>query len=105
MNYYVSTSGSDSNAGTQSAPWRHINYAASKAGLFGFTRSVARELASRGITANAIAPGFVETDMTAGLNPETRDGILKQIPLGSFGQPEDIALYLPPEGAARPTTY
>jgi len=67
------------------------NYAASKAGLFGFTRSVARELASRGITANAIAPGFVETDMTSALNAETREGILKQIPLGSFGQPEDIA--------------
>jgi len=67
------------------------NYAASKAALFGFTRSVARELASRGITANAIAPGFVETDMTASLNVETRTGILKQIPLGSFGQPEDIA--------------
>ena len=73
------------------------NYAASKAGLFGFTRSVARELASRGITANAIAPGFVETDMTSGLSKEMRDGILKQIPLGSFGQPDDIAnaaLYL-----------
>src|SRR5437773_8167820 len=67
------------------------NYAASKAALFGFTRSVARELASRGITANAIAPGFVETDMTANLNAETRDGILKQIPLGSFGQPDDVA--------------
>ena len=67
------------------------NYAASKAGLFGFTKSVARELASRGITANAIAPGFVETDMTSALNAETREGILKQIPLGSFGQPEDIA--------------
>src|SRR5690349_14763840 len=67
------------------------NYAASKAGLFGFTRSVARELASRGITANAIAPGFVETDMTSGLSKEMRDGILKQVPLGTFGQPEDIA--------------
>lgn len=67
------------------------NYAASKAGLFGFTRSVARELASRGITANAIAPGFVETDMTSGLSKEMRDGILEQIPLGSFGQAEDIA--------------
>ena|SRR5436190_3766549 len=67
------------------------NYAASKAGLLGFTTSVARELASRGITVNAVAPGFVETDMTAGLKEELRNSILKQIPLGSFGHAEDIA--------------
>jgi 3-oxoacyl-[acyl-carrier protein] reductase len=67
------------------------NYAASKAGLIGFTKSVARELASRGITANVLAPGFIETDMTAGLKEELRAGVLKQIPLGSFGQPDDIA--------------
>jgi 3-oxoacyl-[acyl-carrier protein] reductase len=67
------------------------NYAASKAGLIGFTQSVARELASRGITVNAIAPGFIETDMTSELKPEMRDAILKQIPLGSFGLAEDIA--------------
>ena len=67
------------------------NYAASKAGLIGFTKSVARELASRGITANVIAPGFVETDMTSGLNEQLRAEILKTIPLGQFGQPEDIA--------------
>lgn len=67
------------------------NYAASKAGLIGFTKSVARELASRGITVNAIAPGFIETDMTAGLKEELRAGVLKGIPLGSFGQPDDIA--------------
>jgi 3-oxoacyl-[acyl-carrier protein] reductase len=67
------------------------NYAASKAALLGFTKSVARELASRGITANALAPGFVETDMTAGLNEESRNSLLKRIPLGSFGQAEDIA--------------
>jgi len=67
------------------------NYAASKAGLFGFTKSMARELASRGITVNALAPGFVETDMTSGLTEQVRADILKQIPLGSFGQPEDIA--------------
>ena len=67
------------------------NYAASKAGLIGFTKSVARELASRGITANVLAPGFIETDMTAGLKEELRAGVLKQIPLGSLGQPEDIA--------------
>jgi 3-oxoacyl-[acyl-carrier protein] reductase len=67
------------------------NYAASKAALIGFTKSVARELASRGITANTVAPGFVETDMTGGLKAETRNEVLKQIPLNSFGQPEDIA--------------
>jgi 3-oxoacyl-[acyl-carrier protein] reductase len=73
------------------------NYAASKAGLIGFTQSVAKELASRGITVNAIAPGFIETDMTSELKPEMREAILKQIPLGSFGSAEDIAgaaLYL-----------
>jgi len=67
------------------------NYAASKAGLIGFTKSAARELASRGITVNVIAPGFIETDMTAVLKEELRAGILKGIPLGSFGQPDDIA--------------
>ncbi|HXI51515.1 MAG TPA: 3-oxoacyl-[acyl-carrier-protein] reductase [Candidatus Saccharimonadales bacterium] len=78
------------------------NYAASKAGLFGFTRSVARELGSRGITANAIAPGFVETDMTAKLDEKTRAGLLGQIPLNALGQPEDIAeaaLFLAGPGA------
>lgn len=67
------------------------NYAASKAGLIGFTKSVARELASRGITANVLAPGFIETDMTAMLKEELRTGALGQIPLGSFGQPDDVA--------------
>jgi 3-oxoacyl-[acyl-carrier protein] reductase len=67
------------------------NYAASKAGLIGFTKSVAREMASRGITVNALAPGFIETDMTAGLKEDLRAVVLKQIPLGSFGQPDDIA--------------
>ena len=67
------------------------NYAASKAGLIGFTKSVAREFGSRGITANAIAPGFIETDMTAALTPELRAGLLKQIPLGCLGQAEDVA--------------
>ena len=73
------------------------NYAASKAGLIGFTKSAAREFAARGVTVNAIAPGFTETDMTADLKPEMREVILKQIPLGSLGQAEDIAnaaLYL-----------
>jgi 3-oxoacyl-[acyl-carrier protein] reductase len=78
------------------------NYAASKAALIGFTKSVARELASRGITANALAPGFIETDMTSGLTAETRETMLKQIPLNRFGQPEDIAeavLFLAGPGA------
>jgi 3-oxoacyl-[acyl-carrier protein] reductase len=67
------------------------NYAASKAGLIGFTQSLARELASRGITVNAIAPGFIETDMTSELKEELRAGLLKQIPLGRFGHADDIA--------------
>ena len=67
------------------------NYDASKAALIGFTKSVARELASRGITVNALAPGFIETDMTAALKPETQAELLKQIPLGRLGQPDDIA--------------
>lgn len=67
------------------------NYAASKAGLLGFTKSVARELASRGITANALAPGFIETDMTAAINEPMKEALLKSIPLGTFGQAEDIA--------------
>ena len=67
------------------------NYAASKAALIGFTKSIARELASRGITANALAPGFIETDMTAELNEQTRADLLKKIPLNCLGQPEDIA--------------
>jgi 3-oxoacyl-[acyl-carrier protein] reductase len=78
------------------------NYAASKAGLIGLTQSVARELASRGVTVNALAPGFIETDMTAGLNQELKDGLLKRIPLNSFGRPEDIAhaaLFLASPGA------
>jgi 3-oxoacyl-[acyl-carrier protein] reductase len=67
------------------------NYAASKAGLIGFTQSCARELASRGITVNALAPGFIETDMTADLKEDMRAALLKQIPLGTLGAVEDIA--------------
>ena len=67
------------------------NYAASKAGLIGFTQSVAREFASRGITANCIAPGFIETDMTLELSEDLKANILKQIPMGKFGAAEDIA--------------
>ena len=67
------------------------NYGASKAGVIGFTKSAARELASRGITVNAIAPGFIETAMTAKLSPDAREALAKQIPLGSLGQPDDVA--------------
>jgi 3-oxoacyl-[acyl-carrier protein] reductase len=78
------------------------NYAASKAGLIGFTQSIAKELGSRNITVNALAPGFIETDMTASLSVELKTDLLKKIPLGSLGQPEDIAnaaLFLASSGA------
>jgi 3-oxoacyl-[acyl-carrier protein] reductase len=68
-----------------------VNYAASKSGLIGMSRSIARELGSRGITANVVAPGFVETDMTAVLPEETQKQYLSQIPLGRFGRTEEIA--------------
>lgn len=67
------------------------NYAASKAGLIGMSKSIARELASRGITVNVIAPGFIETDMTSVLGEEVRKGALSQIPLSKFGVGDDIA--------------
>lgn len=67
------------------------NYASAKAGLIGFTKSVAREMAARGITANAVAPGFIETDMVANLGENLREGVLGQIPLGRMGQPRDVA--------------
>ena len=67
------------------------NYAASKAGIIGMTKSAARELASRGVTVNAVAPGFIETEMTAVLSEEVKKASAAQIPLGYFGKPEDIA--------------
>jgi 3-oxoacyl-[acyl-carrier protein] reductase len=67
------------------------NYSASKAGLIGLTKTLARELASRGITVNAIAPGFITTDMTSVLSDEIRKTVLPKIPLGKFGQSDDIA--------------
>ena len=68
-----------------------VNYAASKAGLIGFTRALAREVASRGVTANAVAPGFIETDITASLTEEQRESIRGQVPLDRFAGPEEVA--------------
>ena len=67
------------------------NYAASKAGLIGFTKSLARELGGRGVRANVVAPGYIETDMTADLGEQAAEGLRGQIPLGRLGQPDDIA--------------
>ncbi len=76
--------------GTMGNPGQ-ANYAATKAGIEGFTKSVAREMASRGITANAVAPGFIETDMTAELPEKLKEQLLAEIPLGRMGTPEDVA--------------
>jgi 3-oxoacyl-[acyl-carrier protein] reductase len=67
------------------------NYAASKAAVIGFTKTVAREYASRSVTVNAVAPGFIDTAMTQGLSPEVKEALQKQIPLGRLGLPSDIA--------------
>lgn len=67
------------------------NYAAAKAGMIGFTKSLARELGSRGITVNCVAPGFIDTDMTRALNEQQRQALLGTIPLGRLGRPEEIA--------------
>lgn len=67
------------------------NYAASKAGVIGLTKSAAKELASRGITVNAVAPGFIETDMTSVLSDKVKEGAIAGVPLGIFGKPEDVA--------------
>lgn len=78
------------------------NYSASKAGLIGLTKSLAKEFASRGVTVNALAPGFIETDMTAVLTPEMKNELMQRIPLKSLGQSEDIAhaaLFLASPGA------
>lgn len=80
----VSVVGETGNAG-------QANYSASKAGLIGLTKSLAQEMASRGITANAVAPGFIETDMTSVLSQEVKDKIMSQIPLKRMGTAEDIA--------------
>jgi 3-oxoacyl-[acyl-carrier protein] reductase len=78
------------------------NYAASKAGIIGFTKSVAREVAQRGITANVVAPGYVETELTGGLPEGIKDAIREQVPTGRFGEPEEVAevvAFLAGEGA------
>jgi 3-oxoacyl-[acyl-carrier protein] reductase len=78
------------------------NYAASKAGIIGFTKSVAREVAQRGITANAVAPGYVETELTGRLPEEVKDRIRSQVPMGRFGEAEEVAevvAFLAGEGA------
>ncbi len=80
----TSVVGASGNAG-------QANYAAAKAGVAGMTRALARELGSRGITVNCVAPGFIETDMTAALPPEQQKALLGQIPLGHLGKPADIA--------------
>jgi len=67
------------------------NYAASKAGLVGFSKALAREVASRGVTVNVVAPGMIETDMTAGLEDSSRSAMLTQIPLGRLGSVDDVA--------------
>lgn len=79
------------------------NYSAAKAGLIGLTKACARELAKRGVTVNAIAPGVIETDMTADMPVPRREAMLEQIPLGRFGQPEEVAalaVYLASDAAA-----
>ena len=80
----TSVVGSSGNAG-------QINYAAAKAGIAGLTRSLAREIGSRGITVNCVAPGFIDTDMTRVLTDAQREALLQQIPLGRLGNPEDVA--------------
>jgi len=79
------------------------NYAAAKAGIIGFSKSLAREVGSRNVTVNCIAPGFIDTDMTRALPGEQRDALVKQIPLGRLGEPDDIAaavVFLTSPGAA-----
>jgi 3-oxoacyl-[acyl-carrier protein] reductase len=80
-----------------------VNYAASKAGLIGFTKSLAQEAASRGITANCVAPGFISTAMTDALNDQQRETMMAAIPAGRFGDTDDVAsavLYLASQEAA-----
>jgi acetoacetyl-CoA reductase len=75
----------------QKGQFGQVNYAAAKAGIIGFTKALALEAAAKGITVNAICPGYIETDMTANIKPEVLDSIIKQIPVARLGQPEEIA--------------
>jgi len=80
-----------------------VNYATAKAGLIGFTKSLAREVASRGITVNTVSPGFIDTDMTQTLTDEQKEGIFSQVPANRLGKPEEIAnavAFLASDGAA-----
>ncbi|NQZ23793.1 MAG: 3-oxoacyl-ACP reductase FabG [Colwellia sp.] len=80
-----------------------VNYATAKAGLLGFTKSLAREVASRGITVNTVSPGFIDTDMTQSLTDEQKEGIFSQVPANRLGKPEEIAnavAFLASDGAA-----
>ena len=80
-----------------------VNYATAKAGLIGFTKSLAREVASRGITVNTVSPGFIDTDMTQTLTDEQKEGIFSQVPANRLGKPEEIAnavVFLASDGAA-----
>jgi 3-oxoacyl-[acyl-carrier protein] reductase len=80
-----------------------VNYSTAKAGILGFTRSLAKEVAARGVTVNAVAPGFIETAMTEKLGQSVKDSFLRQIPLGRFGSPEEVAetiAFLATPGAA-----
>ena len=70
------------------------NYAAAKAGMVGFTQSIAKEVASRNITVNCVAPGYVETDIVEDLSPELKKNIMERVPMGRFGQPEEIATFV-----------
>lgn len=79
-----SVSGVTGNAG-------QVNYSAAKAGVIGITKSTARELASRNVNVNAIAPGFIETDMTNAISDKVKESAKKQIPIGRFGKPEEVA--------------
>jgi 3-oxoacyl-[acyl-carrier protein] reductase len=79
------------------------NYSSAKAGLIGLTKSIARESAGRNVTVNAVAPGFIDTELTSGLPDKIKEAILGQIPQGRFGSPEDVAeavAFLVSEGAA-----
>jgi 3-oxoacyl-[acyl-carrier protein] reductase len=85
-----------------------VNYAASKAGIIGMTKALAKELARKNVTVNAIAPGFIETDMVRGIPDKIKDKILTQIPLGRFGRPEEVAkavVYLASDDAAYMTGH